>query len=334
MIILAADVGGTKSSLALFVFQNQRLQPLTEETYPSRDYPALEQLVEEFLARKTGELHDQRIAAACFGAACPVIDDQCEATNLPWTINVKPLRETIGTRNVTLINDLEANGYGLALLGKHELISLQDGHPQPDGHGALISAGTGLGEAFLYRQGESFVPVASEGGHSDFAPRDDLEIKLLHYLLQQFDHVSYERVLSGPGLLQIYSFLRDSGHADEPPWLARKLEQGDASGTISTLAVAGESTLCSKTLDLFVSIYGAEAGNLALTVKSLGGLFVGGGIAPKIISELRKGGFVQAFRSKGRLSSFMNSVPIRVILNPKTALLGAARRATLESQPD
>ena len=334
MIILAADIGGTKSKLALFVFQNQRLQPLSEETYPSRDYPALEQLVEEFLASKTKKLHGQQISAACFGVACPVIDDQCEATNLPWTINVEPLRETIGIRNVTLINDLEASGYGLPFLGERELISLQDGFPQPDGHGSLISAGTGLGEAFLFRQGESFVPVASEGGHSDFAPRDDLEIELLHYLLQQFDHVSYERVLSGPGLLQIYSFLRDFGHADESPWLAWKLKQGDPSVTISTLALAVESTLCSKALDLFVSIYGAEAGNLALTVKSLGGLFVGGGIAPKIVSELRKGGFVQAFRNKGWLSSFMKSVPIRVILNPRTALLGAAQRGILDSHRD
>ncbi len=236
---------------------------------------------------------------------------------------------SVGIERVKLINDLEANGYGLPLLTNTELSILQEGCSQSAGNGALISAGTGLGEALLHWEGDIFRPLASEGGHSDFAPRSHLEIELLRYLLDRFAHVSYEKVLSGPGLFNIYRFLRDCGYGEEPYWLNQRLQQGDPSVTISEAALAEESNLCVKALELFVSIYGAEAGNLALKAKATGGLYIGGGIAPKIVGKLSDGTFMKAFQDKGRLSPLMETIPVQVILNPKTALYGAARCAGL-----
>lgn len=329
MIIIAGDIGGTKSNLALFAAEGDRLELLAEQSYESRNYSGLEEVVQEFLTTKAREVTGEPIIAGCFGVACPVVGDRCETPNLPWIISAQLIKETVGSEKVKLINDLEANGHGISMLASDELVTLQGGSAPPDGNAALISAGTGLGEAFLNRQGEKFKPFPSEGGHADFAPRNQLEIKLLCYLLNRFEHVSYERVLSGPGLFNIYSFLRDSGYGKEPPWLTERLKQGDAGAAISMAALGEESDLCVKALDLFVSIYGAEAGNLALKVKALGGLYVGGGIAPKIINKLRDETFVRGFCDKGRLSSLMEAIPIWVILNPKTALLGAAYCATL-----
>ena len=328
-MILAGDIGGTKSHLALFAAQAQRPKLLTEQVYNSGDYAGVEEVVQQFLAAQANMLAGQAIAAACLGVACPVVGERCKTPNLPWTIDAQVIRKTAGLKNLQLINDLEANGYGISLLAEDEFATLQKGTSQSNGNGALISAGTGLGEAFLYRQGETFRPVASEGGHADFAPRNDLEIELLRYLLRRYQHVSYERVLSGLGLLNIYQFLRDAGHGKEPSWLTEKLAQGDAGATISKAALSRKSQLCVKALHLFVSIYGAEAGNLALKIKAVGGLYVGGGIAPKIVNKLHDGTFVSAFCEKGRLSSLMEAIPVRVILNPSTALYGAAHCATL-----
>ena len=210
-MILAGDMGGTKSQVALFAVEAKRPQLLVEETYKSDEYSGLEQILQEFLAAKAELIRNQPIVAACFGVAGPVVDELSKTPNLPWTISAQAIRETVGCQKVKLINDLEANGYGILLLEDDELETLQEGSLQPHGHGALISAGTGLGEALLYRQGKTFQPIASEGGHADFAPRHELEIELLRYLLKRFQHVSYERVLSGTGLSNIYSFLRDSG---------------------------------------------------------------------------------------------------------------------------
>lgn len=333
-MILAGDVGGTKTNLTLFAFEGQALKPLAEESYRSKTYSGLEQVVQEFLRTSQGEGSRAPITSACFGVAGPVVGDRSKTPNLPWTVSTEVLRKTIGVEKVKLINDIEANGYGIPLLASDEFVTLQEGGPiPPDANGALISAGTGLGEAFLYREEGRVKPVASEGGHTDFAPRDELEIELLRYLLDRFRHVSYERVLSGPGLVNIYSFLRECGHGEEPLWLAARLKKGDPGRTISEAALADESELCRKALNVFVSIYGAEAGNLALKVKAVAGVYVGGGIAPKILEKLRDGVFMTAFGDKGRLSPLLKAVPVRVILNPKTALYGAARCATLLTGP-
>ncbi len=327
MILVAGDIGGTKSHLALFAAQNQELKLLSEEIYRSIDYPGLEEIVCQFLNSKRTEIGLEQISTACLAVACPVVGERCKMPNLPWTISASGIQEKTGIQDVQLINDLEASGYGIAQLSEDEIVNLQEGSADPDGHAALISAGTGLGEALLYRQENTFVPIASEGGHADFAPRTGLEIELLKYLLERFQHVSYERVLSGPGLLNIYHFLRDAGYGQEPGWLKERLQQGDPSHSIASAALSKESDLCVQALDLFVSIYGAEAGNLALKTKAVGGLFVGGGIAPKIVSKLKEGNFLAAFVDKGRLSGLMERIPIRVILNPDTALLGAAHLA-------
>ncbi len=329
-MILAGDIGGTKCHVGLFADEAGRPKLLIEEKYQSDEYSGLEEVLREFLDAKADEIRGKPILAACFGVAGPVVQECSKTPNLPWTIRAEALRETVGFQKVRLINDLEANGYGILLLAEDELETLQDGSSQPDGNGALISAGTGLGEALLYREGEIFKPIASEGGHADFAPRNELEIELLRYLLESYQHVSYERVLSGQGLFNIYRFLRDSGYGEEASWLREKLEQEDPGITVSKAAIRGKSDLCVKALDLFVSIYGAEAGNLALKAKAVGGLYIGGGIAPKIISKLRDGTFTKTFREKGRLSGLMEAIPIRVILNPKTALFGAAHCAALD----
>ncbi len=329
-MILAGDIGATKSHVGLAAVEAGRPRLLIEETYQSDQYSGLEEVLREFLAAQADAFRGEPIVAACFGVAGPVVGECSKTPNLPWTIRAEAIRETVGFQNVRLINDLEANGYGIQLLAEDELETLQEGSSQPDGNGALISAGTGLGEALLYREGEIFKPIASEGGHADFAPRNELEIELLSYLLKSYLHVSYERVLSGQGLFNIYCFLRDSGYGEEASWLREKIEQEDPGITVSRAAIGGKSDLCVKALDLFVSIYGAEAGNLALKAKAVGGLYVGGGIDPNIISKLRDGTFTKSFREKGRLSGLMEAIPIRVILNPKTALYGAAHCAVLD----
>ncbi len=357
-MILAGDIGGTKSNLALFTIEGEgltphrvgvRLTPLVERTFSSREYASLEDVVHEFLSgpavKKSlsgGERRDavDRIEVACLGVAGPVVEDRCETPNLPWVIRTSALKRALGLEVVELINDLEATGYGIPTLRSEELITLNEAAPR-QGHAALIAAGTGLGEALLYWDGDSFRPTASEGGHADFAPRNAVEIELLRYLLDRFPHVSYERVLSGPGLFNIYKFLRDTGYGEEPPWLTEKLGEAespiqnatvgavDPGAIISEAALAQRSELCVQALDLFVSVYGAEAGNLALKFVAVSGVYVGGGIAPKILSKLQDGTFMKAFTDKGRLSPLVESIPVRVILNPKTALYGAARRAAL-----
>jgi glucokinase len=235
----------------------------------------------------------------------------------------------LGLKSVGLINDLEANAWGIAVLEAKDLVVLNEGAADASGNAAIISAGTGLGEAGLYWDGKQHRPFATEGGHTDFAPRSRLEMDLLEYLLKEFQRVSYERVVSGPGLLNIYRFLRDAGRGEEPGWLARRMRGEDPAAVISRAALDGESDLCAQALDLFVSMYGAEAGNLALKVMATGGVFLGGGIAPRIIRKLEEPAFLNAFTAKGRMKPLLQAMPVRVILNDKTALLGAARFATL-----
>ncbi|MEE8349775.1 MAG: glucokinase [Acidobacteriota bacterium] len=329
-MILAGDMGGTKSHLALFMIEDGNLQLLIQKTYQSRDFSGAEEVVRTFLSSQRDSLAKDPLETACLGVACPIVGERCKTPNLPWVIDAAVIRKTVGLRKVLLINDLEANGLGIPILSEDEFVILQEGNPQVEGNAALISAGTGLGQAFLFRQGKVLHSVASEGGHADFAPRNELEMELLRYLLVKTPHVSYERVLSGAGLFNIYCFLRDTDRGEEPSWLKERLEQGDPGAEISRAALAEEDELCVRSLDLFVSIYGAEAGNLALKTKAVGGVYVGGGIAPKIINKLKDGTFIQAFRDKGRLAQLMESLPVKVILNPDTALYGAASRAAMD----
>ncbi len=265
---------------------------------------------------------------ACFGIAGPVVGGRVETPNLAWVIEGDKLAQTIGVSHVSLINDLEATAYGVEGLQERQLFTLNEGDPTRIGHRSLIAAGTGLGMAGIFWDGQKYRPIASEGGHSDLAPRNETEIDLLRYLTEKFGaHVSYERALSGPGLFNIYSFLRDTKVAEEPDWLADEIASGDKTAAVSKAALGKKSELAEKALDLFVDVYGAMAGNLALIFKSVGGLYIGGGIAPKIIEKLKEGGFMRAFQDKGRLSALVASIPVHVILDDKTALYGAARCA-------
>jgi glucokinase len=322
-VILAGDIGGTKSNLGLFREDDLR-SPLIEESVRSRDFAGLEQIIAEFLVRTTPV---GPITRACFGIAGPILDECAETPNLPWIIRAQNIRELLRIDAVMLINDLKATAHGVLLLRPDELVTLNAGDAHATGNAALIAAGTGLGEALLHWNGTRYQPVASEGGHADFAPRNDIEIELLKYLMQRFGHVSYERVLSGPGLFNIYSFMRDGSYAAEEPWIPEKFKESDPSAVISQAALAGQSELCARALETFVSIYGAEAGNLALKAMAVSGLYIGGGIAPKIVAKLQDGAFMRAFTAKSRLSDLLQKVPVHVILNPKAALYGAASAA-------
>ncbi len=321
-VILAGDVGGTKTAVALFNEVADGLELVREATLPSGEFKSLEAAVRRFL----GDGSSPDIAAACFGVAGPVVDGRCVTTNLPWELDEQSLSEAIPARRVRLLNDLEAAGYGVLALPLRDLAPLQAGTARK-ANMVLIAAGTGLGEALLVWDGASHHVVASEGGHADFAPRNDLEIDLLCFLQKEFGHVSYERVLSGPGLSNIYRFLRDSGQTPEPQWLRERIEREDPSAVVSEVGLVGGHPLCTRALELFVSIYGAEAGNLALKALALGGVFVGGGIAPKICTKLSDGSFVAAFADKGRYGDLMRSLPVHLVLNPRAPLLGAAHVA-------
>jgi glucokinase len=321
-LLLAGDVGGTKTAVALFTPTASGVRLVREAVLPSGEFAGLEAVLRRFLS----EGPSVRIAAACFGVAGPVVDGRCITTNLPWHVAEKSLARAIPAPRVKLLNDLEAAAHGVLALPPRALMPLQAGKARK-GSMVMIAAGTGLGEAVLVWDGARHRVVPSEGGHADFAPRNDLEIDLLRFLQKEFGHVSYERVLSGPGLHNIYRFLRDTGHAPEPQWLNDRLRSGDPSTVVSEVGLAGAHPLCTAALDLFVSIYGSEAGNLALKVLALGGVFVGGGIAPKIHAKLVDGNFVAAFSDKGRYRDLLVSIPVCLVLEPRAPLLGAAHVA-------
>jgi glucokinase len=325
-MILAGDIGGTNTRLALFTQHGERLEPVVEDTFASGEHPDLTTIVKKFLSSR-----EWPIEVACFGVAGPVQQGRTQATNLPWLVDAQQLEEALHLSTIHLLNDLEANAYGIALLPAEDLVVLNPGAPDASGNAAVIAAGTGLGEAGLYWDGRQHHPFACEGGHSSFAPTDHLQLELLSYLMREFSHVSWERVVSGPGLLSIYQFLRETGRGEEPAWLAAEMQRDDPSAVISQAALAGTNALCEQALDLFVSLYGAEAGNVALKIMATGGVYVGGGIAPKIIKKLMEPHFMEAFVAKGRLQPLVQDIPVRVIMNDKTALLGAARFAMLQT---
>jgi len=321
-MILAGDIGGTKTELGGFRVDDAGLQLVRSASFVSRNYPGLKEIVQEFAGQPS-----EPITSACFGIAGPVQGGEVRTPNLPWTVRGTELAAVLNLPRVTLLNDLEANAHGIGMLGPGDFVTLTDGVPGEPGNGALISAGTGLGEAGLHWDGKYWEPIVSEGGHVDFAPRSRLEAEMLGYMLQRYDHVSYERFLSGPGLVNIYRFLADSGRCEEPDSLRDKVVGSDCAAAISEGAEQGIA-ICQQALEIFVSIYGAAAGNLALKVLAVGGVFLGGGIAPKMIPSLQSPLFLEAFRSKGRMRPLMEKIPVRVILNPQTALLGAARVAS------
>ncbi len=318
-MILAGDIGGTNTRLALFEEKGDVLKSIIEKIYPSREHANLEEIVITFLSEQK-----RSIKHACFGIAGPVKDGRSVATNLPWNVDSRMLAKALDIETVKLINDLEANAYGIAVLDRDDFEIINKGDPNATGNAAIIAAGTGLGEAGLYWDGNRHYPFASEGGHTDFAPRNELEIELLRFLSNRFEHVSYERIVSGSGLYNLYQFLRDTGRGEEPKWLAEEIGRKDPPAVISVSAIERRSELCIQALDLFVSLYGAEAGNLALKTMATGGVYIGGGIAPKILEKLMDGTFMRSFSAKGRMRSLLEAIPVRVILNDKTALLGAA----------
>jgi len=325
--VLAGDIGGTKTNLAIFSVRGEKLHVESSRTFPSKRYSGLTPVLQEFL-----EESRQAVDAACFGIAGPVVDGKVKTPNLPWLVDSAEVSRALKLDGVTLLNDLEAAAYGIFSLESDEFYSLNEGAMRQSGNKALIAAGTGLGQAILYDDGRRFRPMASEGGHGDFAPRSEREIELLRYLIGRFEHVSYERVVSGPGLFNIYRFLKESRGLEEPNWLAQRIAEGDdPSAEVTKAALANEAEICVQALDLFVSIYGAEAGNLALRAKSVRGLYIGGGIAPKILAKLKEGRFMCAFIDKGRYADFNAAIPVQVVLNQEAPLRGAAYYAAFYS---
>jgi glucokinase len=325
-VILAGDIGGTKVNLACFDGESARLLADKLSTYPSHEYPNLLEMVRRFLAD-----HQVQPQYACFGMAGPVRKDRVRLTNLPWVVDARELERALHLKQVWLLNDLQANAHGIPALGKEDFVVLNRGEEDSSGNAAIVAAGTGLGEAGLVWDGNRHLPVATEGGHSLFAPRTDLDVELFRHLRDRFGRVSWERVLSGPGFVNIYEFLRGTGRGQEPGWLREEFRTTDPAVAVTRAALAGTSPLAVQTLELFVQYYGTEASNVALQMLATGGVYVGGGIAPKIISKLRDGTFLRAFIGDGRMKELLTNIPVRVILNDKTPLLGAARYAALQS---
>lgn len=319
-MLLAGDIGGTKTKLAVYSSDKGPRAPIAEQTFSSQAYDHLESIAHAFL-EETGI----EVDCACFGIAGPVIENRVDVTNLPWIIDAHSLKEELGLESVILLNDLAAIANGVPFLQPDELETLHQGACDRWGAVAVLAPGTGLGEAFITWDGERYQPQDSEGGHTDFAPTSKRQVKLLNYLLEDMDHVSYEAVCSGRGIPNIYRFLKAEGFAEEPDWMAEKLADAeDPTPIIANAALEGECDLCTLTMETFVSIMGAEAGNMALKVMATGGVYLGGGIPPRILPLLKGECFLKAFVNKGRLAHVVERIPVHVILNPDIALFGAA----------
>ncbi len=319
--LLVADVGGTNTRLALVTLA-RGCSVIAERNYPSRAATSFEELAREFLAETSTPVH-----VACLGVAGPVTGGRCTATNLPWVLDEGTVASRLGVERVWLINDLEATCWSVPWLQAGDLETLQPGAPAPTGNLAVIAAGTGLGEAGAFWDGGRHHPFATEGGHADFAPHDDEQEALLRFLRRLYGRVSWERVVSGPGLDAIHRFVLAEAGSPEPDWLTAARADGDPSAAISSAALERHAPLAVRALSLFVRLYGSEAGNMALKLKASGGVFVAGGIAPKILPVLRSGGFLDAFLDKGRMRTLLEAVPVRVVLDRRAGLIGAARCA-------
>lgn len=323
--LLVGDIGATKTLLGIFRGTADDLVEVHSARFASQEYVSLDSLLAEFLA----PYPDLGFEAACFAVPGPVIDGVCTTTNLPWRLREAALTRPARTPLARLLNDVQAAAWGMLRLPHSDLavINAGDGSPRR-GNAVLVAAGTGLGEAILYWDGERYHAIATEGGHADFAPHGDIEIELLRFLRAKYGgHVSFERALSGPGLVNIYDFLGEARGTSAPPWLAQELRQGDAAAAIAEAALAGRDPTCVEALDLFAHIYGVEAGNLALKCLALGGVYLGGGIAPKILPALRRGSFMQGFTDKGRFAALLSRIRVMVALESRAALIGSAHVA-------
>jgi len=317
--VLSGDVGGTTTRLALFDMAAGRTELLERRDYTSADYASFTKILADFSTHT-----DTDCSAACFGVAGPVRAGRSRITNLPWTIDAHALEAGFGWPRVGLLNDLEAIAWGIGALGEEDVCVLNAGQPDDHGHQAVIAAGTGLGQAGRIRVGEHYHPVACEGGHADFAPGSPTEAALLAWLEARFGHVSWERVVSGTGLVNIHAFLSKHRKAATPGWLQEAMQEGDAAAAITDAAQTGTDAVCREALDLFIRCYGAEAGNLALKLMATGGVFIAGGIAPKLIGRLQQGDFMEAFCAKGRMQGLMETMPVKVLRNERASLLGPA----------
>ena len=323
-MILAGDIGGTKTNLALCNLVDGELEIVVQHQFKSRDYDRFMDLVEDFQEKTSMP----KIDALCIGIAGPIINERCRTTNLPWDIRAKDLRGHFAIESVRLLNDLEATAYGMLYLKDEEFLELNPTGRKTKGNIAVIAAGTGLGEAILYWDGNSYHPIGTEGGHSDFAPISSQQDELLTWLRRRYPgHVSYERIASGMGIYTLYEFLSETGFAPEPQAMLNIKDGEDKSAMVSRCALEQKDPLCMEVLRLFAEIYAAEAGNLALKSMSLGGVYIGGGIAPKILPIIKSDYFLNAFASKGRFEELLRGMQLKVSLNPETALLGAARFA-------
>jgi glucokinase len=327
-MILAGDVGGTKTLLGLFTWSGGKLRKVREESFPSAESPSLESMIRVFLARG-----GERVHRCAVGVAGPVVGGKSHIVNLRWPVDERKLSRALDVRGVRVLNDMEATAWGIPQLSPRKLVNLTPGLRPRKGNALLIAAGTGLGTTILFWDGKRHLPSAGEGGHQDFAPRDDLEIELLQFLRPRFGRVSIERIVAGPGFSVIYEFLVESGRGKETPEMTRRLAEGDPNAVVSRAGVRGEDPTAEAAVDRFVSLYGAVAGDLALVAKATAGVFVGGGIAPKILPKLKSGEFLRSFRSKGRLSPLVEAIPVKIILEPRTALLGAAAFAAQHGPP-
>ncbi len=318
-MILVGDVGGTKTNLGLFSCHNGRTDLIARRTFASTAYEGLPAMVAEFLPDR------KQVRSACFGVAGPVTEGRAEVTNLDWSLASDTLAEELEVGEVTLINDLVATGYGIAALGAEDFLELNKGQDVAPANAVVIAAGTGLGGCILHRTSQGYVPVAAEPGHADFAPFDDLTSELCTYLRRRFGFSNVERILSGSGLFNIYCFLRDAGYEKETPSVVQRMRTHDPAAVITEAAAGGECALCSRALHVFVASYGAEAGNFALRAMAMGGVYLAGGIARKILNPLKSGLFIQTFVNKDRLSAMLARIPVRVILNENAPLFGALR---------
>ena len=326
IMILAGEIGGTRTRLAAFQTEGNRLECVVEKIYQSQEHDGLAGILSQFIKQEGIPVH-----SACFGVAGPVRNGRSRISNLPWTIDSEELATQLKLSSVGLLNDLEAYAYGIDALESKDFFTLSDGSEDAEGNRAVISAKTGLGMAGMYWDGFRHHPFACEGGHADFAPKDDLQTQLLGYLQKKHGRISCERVLSGPGIKNIYEFLRDTGKAEEQQWLREQLSTAkDQPALISQVAVEGKAEICSKTLSLFVSVFGAEAGNCALHYMTTGGIFIGGVIAAKTITRMKDSGFMQAFLDKGRMEALLKDVPVRIVLNDDCGIIGAARYTLIQ----
>ena len=320
--ILAGDIGGTKTLLAVYrLTSTGRLALVREGRFASKEHAHLEAIVRSFLREG-----NERIESSVFGIPGPVLDGEVQVTNLPWTVTVSSLTQATGCFRIRLMNDLETTGYGSLFLPPTDVTTLNPGASR-HGNRAIIAAGTGLGQAFLFWDGERYKPAATEGGHADFAPRTEQEIALFAFLQKRYGRISYERVVSGPGLVNILDFLREDQGRRIAPAVEERLGEDDPATVIGESGVQGLCPTCTEAVDLFLSVYGAQAGNLALTVMALGGVYIGGGIITKMLPRLSNSQFLAAFFDKGRHASLMAAIPVHIILNPKTSQLGAAHAA-------